>query len=181
MSLVKLVEIEKGWLTFRVFRMKSEAVFFGAIDEERDGRTKRSPLMTVRDLRCLLDLLDGQQRVLSRRIETRVRQTQVFATEGAVVLPGIAEETRDEIESAIRRVQGRNTSSITVLATMPEYRYAYTCEVCGCHLSSHLRLYGGSVLKICANCGYEPPASEAFINRTQFVQSSIDKNAEVER
>jgi hypothetical protein len=181
MSLVKLVEIEKGWLTFRVFRMKSEAVFFGAIDEERDGRSKRSPLMTVRDLRCLLDLLERQQRVLSRRIETRVRQTQVFATEGVVVVPKIEEETRSEIERAIKKVQGRNTSSITVLPTMPDYQYVYTCEVCGCHLSSHLRLYGGSVLKMCANCGYEPVPSEAFINRTQLAQSSIDKNAEVEK
>ena len=181
MSFVKLVEIEKGWLTFRVFRMKPQALFFGAIDEERGGKSKRSPLMTVSDLKCLLDLLEGQQRLPSRRIQTRARQTQVLAAEKDKSFSGGKEETRNEIERAIRKVRGQNTSSITVVPTLPEYHYAYTCEVCGCHLSSHLRLYGGSVIKICANCGYEPPASEGFINRTQLTPSLIDENAEVEK
>ena len=152
MSLLKLVEVEKGRLKFRVFRLQSEAVFFGAVDEERDETVIRSPLMTVSDVRCLLDLLDGQRGVFFARSRTLSLGSRLSVEEKA---------------------EEGNGPSITVIPSLPEYRYLHTCEACGCHVASHLRLSGDSPVSVCANCGHT--RSRESINRTQLTQSSIDE------
>ena len=58
-------------------------------------------------------------------------------------------------EPAPKGQQQQRQSGITVIPTLPEYRYIHTCERCGCHVVSRLLFAGGTPLKCCANCGQE--------------------------
>jgi len=58
-------------------------------------------------------------------------------------------------EPAEELQQQQKKSAITVIPTLPEYRYIHTCDRCGCHAVSSLLFAGGTPLRFCANCGQE--------------------------
>ncbi len=151
MSLVKLVDVWRGGLCLKVFRSVRDGELLLAVDKVLGGRRIRGPMFTESDARFLVRLLDkekyGELRMPGKEI---VRNQSVPLYDASVA--------RREVEGAIaacRNGQQRmlqKHSSVRILPTMPERQYSFTCRMCGCHVSSSPMVFGGTVVRVCANC-----------------------------
>jgi len=146
-TLVKLEELRWGGLALKVLRSKVDGSLFVAMDPVGKGDCVRGPFLSEQDL---------------SRIVSLVRRHEHSSPESEVQLKGLphspppydvrAAET--EIKEAVRKTQEASVPMnglITVLPTMPPWKYRHTCPVCGCHVQSRLCL-GGTELKVCAGC-----------------------------
>ena len=164
MTLTKLLEVQQGKRSLRLFRASETDALFVAVDKTVGARTIKSPLLSERDLRCFIDIVNRHK--AKRREWVRLRAGK-FLT-GGTKIPGPA--TYDpaiaqlEIEEAIRRTRERRPEHergrITVIPSMPKYTYCHTCSICGCHIEAHLRLGPGTALKLCPNCEHVHAATE---------------------
>jgi len=76
-----------------------------------------------------------------------------------------------EVTKAIRHLQEepkrKRPRGITVLRTMPAYRYRYTCPRCECHVVSKLTISGDYDRPhvVCVNCEHVYAARQPWKNR----------------
>jgi hypothetical protein len=151
MALAKLIEVQRGRLSLRLFRSTDTSKFFLAVDKMVNGRRFRGPFFSEADVRCLVDLLDKHKHLRHRETKHEDRQSSGMATQGGTSVKYDRVEAQLEIAEAIRRVYKRG-SSITVLPSMPKFTYRHTCCVCGSHVTSRLNLSGGVALELCPSC-----------------------------
>ena len=57
---------------------------------------------------------------------------------------------KEEIRLAVESVVNGN-NPIRVLPTLSDFRYCFTCPVCGCHVSSRF-VFGDRVVEVCRFC-----------------------------
>ena len=148
MTLSKLEEVSRGKLAVTVFRSTVDGNRFLALDKIENGLRVRGPLLSERDI-------SGIASLIRRRTQFRhPRPATIFAKPARTSNQDPC-DAKSEIEGAIRRAQQKNigNGSITVLPTMPVWRYLHTCSVCGCHVQSTLRM-GATDMRLCSGCGY---------------------------
>ena len=147
MTLAKLEELRWGSLALKVLRSRVDGSLFLALDPVGKGQHVRGPLLSEYDLNRIVSLVrrhghsPPQPEFPLERVPSSSPAYDVRVAE-------------TEIAEAIRRAQEpgvRANGSITVLPTMPPWRYRHTCRVCGCHVQSRLCL-GSTELKLCAGC-----------------------------
>ena len=151
MALTKLIEVQRGRLSLRLFRSTDTRMFFLAADKMVNGRRIRGPFFSEADVRCLVDLLDKHKHFRNRETRHEDRQSCGKGDEGAPRVKYDRVEAQLEIAEAIRRVY-KKRSRITVLPSMPKFTYRHTCCVCGSHITSRLNLSGGVALELCPSC-----------------------------
>ena len=156
MTLAKLLEVQRGKRSLRLFRSVESGTLFMAVDKVVGTRRIRGPFLSESDIRCLVDLLDRHRPTHLWRSEHRARWLVGERAQPTEHISYDATTAQLEIEQAIRRARkGRpvqKRSAITVVPSIPKYTYCHTCSVCGCHIESTLRLGPGAALKVCPNC-----------------------------
>ena len=148
MTLSKLEEVHWGKLVVTVFRSTVNENRFLALDKIEKGLRVRGPLLSERDI-------SGIASLIRRRSQSRfAHRATMFAKPAHTPNQDLC-DAKPEIEGAIRKAQQKQfgNGSITVLPTMPVWRYLHTCSVCGCHVQSTLRM-GATDLRLCSGCGY---------------------------
>ena len=159
MTLIKLLEVQKGKRSLRLFRAVENGMLFVAVDKVVGTRTIKGPFLSERDLRCFLDIVNRHKD--KRREWAKMRAGK--DSEAAPEILGTVRHDRGiaklEIHEAIRRARGSKRGEITVVPSMPKYTYCHTCSICGCHIESHLRLGPGTALKLCPNCEHAHAAT----------------------
>ncbi len=147
MSLVKLEELHWGSLSLKVLRSGVDGSLFVALDPIGKGESIRGPFLSEQDLSRVVSLV--------RRHGNSSPEPEFPLERVPHSSPSCdARAAETEIKEAVRRAQDPSVSTkgiITVLPTMPPWRYRHTCPVCGCHVQSRLCL-GSTELKLCAGC-----------------------------
>lgn len=147
MTLVKLEELHWGNLVLKVLRSQVNGNLFLAFDSVGKGEYIRGPFLSERDLNRIVALMRRHGHPLSPP-EFTMESASYSRTSCTKYVP------EGEIKEAIQNAQKANTpvkERITVLPTLPPWRYLHTCAVCGCHVQTRLCL-GGTALMICASC-----------------------------
>jgi len=140
MAFSKLAEVRTGKLALKLLRSVESSGLFLAVDRVVDGRSVRGLFLSESDVRSFVGLFEEHGVVLARWSHSnRVRSARRLGGEDAA----LQEETKKPSEKY---------SAITVLPTMPEYRYVFTCGVCGCHVRSRVGVGPGVTLSVCRNC-----------------------------
>jgi hypothetical protein len=159
MTLVKLEELRWGNLALKVLRSKVDGSLFVAMDPIGKGESIRGPFLSEQDLSRIVSLV---RRHGNSSPEREFPLERVWYSPPSCDAPAL--ET--EIEEAVRKAQEPSAPTkgvITVLPTMPPWRYRHTCPVCGCHVQSRLCL-GSTELKLCAGCEH---VESVFVNGTR--------------
>ena len=155
MALRKHIQMRKNKLSLSVFQAEEDGKVLLSIDKDFASRRIKGPLFTEQELGDILWLIEDYNEWESKGIHRIPADEQSKGN-----LPGYNMElAQAEIRSAIAAVQqteaagnheardnGQNAPRITILPTMPEFTYIYTCRRCGCHIASQLLVPGGSRL-----------------------------------
>jgi len=154
MSLKKLVQVERGRITLRVFKNSESGILLFSADQTEKERQIWGPLLTESEVRCLGKLVDEQRARFVGKFRTLERPNDESEPDRVRKPSYDLDRAEVEIEEAMRQAREAEPSPITVIPSLPEYRYLHTCEICGCHVESRLLLFGGGSLKVCANCDH---------------------------
>lgn len=146
MTLSKLEEVHWGQLVLTVFRSTLTEKTFLSLDRIEAERRVPGPLISERDF-------TGMASLMRRRGQPSSLPTAAVAAEPPQSQEQPPCTSMSEIENAIREARQPKPvrASITVIPTMPPWRYLHTCSACGCHVQATLRL-GGTDLHLCAGC-----------------------------
>ena len=160
MTLTKLLEVQKGKRSLRLFRASETDALFVAVDKTVGARTIKSPLLSERDLRCFIDIVNRHK--AKRREWVRLRTRKPFEAGTEIPMPATYDlgTAQLEIEEAIRKAREVQEGRITVIPSLPKYTYCHTCSICGHHVEAHLLLGPGTALKLCPNCNHVHAATE---------------------
>lgn len=152
MSFVRLSEVRRGRLVLKVLKRRHSDELLLAVDVVRMDRVVFGVLLSWPEVQSLFDFVRGDVQLPVLRMP--VEEPEQLGLE---VFSG--ELSRAEIGMAIRVVSGAEEnqskrSAITVLPSLPEFRYVYTCPNCGCHVPSIFRVPSndGERLRLCSNC-----------------------------
>ena len=160
MTLTKLLEVQKGKRSLRLFRATETGILFVAVDKIVGTRTIKGPFLSERDLKCFLDIVDRHKDKRRQWAKMRAGKSAKLDAEipgPATYDPGTAQL---EIEEAIRKAREVQEGRITVIPSLPKYTYCHTCSICGHHVEAHLLLGPGTALKLCPNCNHVHAATE---------------------
>lgn len=160
MTLTKLMEVQKGKRTLRLFRAVESGMLFVAVDKVVGARTIKGPFLSEHDLRGFLDIVNRHKEKRREWAKFRAERQPEQALQSEAQVLHVDGATQLEIEEAICRARERQRTKITVIPSLPKYTYCHTCKVCGCHIESHLRLGPGTALKLCPSCGNVHAATE---------------------
>lgn len=153
MSLRRIEQLRKGTIALSVFQSEEDGKVLLSVDKDFVSRRVKGPLFSHEELGDLLELMDDY----THNAPTRPRMTGM-----APVLPAAdycAQIAQAEIAGAVGEtarkdvVEVQNTfcGAITVLPTLPKFRYVHTCPHCQCHVQSTLRI-GATELRFCSGC-----------------------------
>jgi hypothetical protein len=166
MSLKKHIQFRKGFLCLSVFQTEDDGKILVSLDKDFVSRRIKGPLFTESEIGIVAELLQEYEQWSNAPSQTRL-QTRNTPDSGWLE-SYYALAVRAEIDAAIHGAHTcsgpeRDTeprSAITVLPTLPKYRYVFSCIKCGCHVPSYLRLPGGHTLKLCPNCKHVDSATK---------------------
>lgn len=166
MTLTKLLEVQQGKRSLRLFRAIETGVLFLAVDKTVGTRTIKGPFLSERDLRCFIDIVNRHK--AKRREWVRLRTRKVLKADTEIPVPVTYDlgTAQLEIEEAIRKARGGKhdrevqDGRITVIPSLPKYTYCHTCSICGHHVEAHLLLGPGTALRLCPNCSHVHAATE---------------------
>ncbi len=150
MQFATLREIRRGSLVFRILRSLADGKRFVAVDRWERGALVHGPLISERNFGRLWRLIGDHV--------TPGFGAPNTSLETLADRPSNRDKIQDAIQEASVRDEATSGGAITVLPSMPEYRYVNTCPDCGCHVASFGRLGVGSNVKVCSGCGHVYPA-----------------------
>ena len=144
--------------SFKVLRVRETGRILIGVDRFDGVRRVKGPLLSEEDLMQLLGLMSEHSRteVLSSLPGTKERDLEVSSEEQSTSTH-INISAEDEIALAIaeaRKAPGKKAPVITVLPTLPEFRYVHTCPHCDSHVARQLGLTGGLALSMCPICNH---------------------------
>ena len=154
MAFKKLYEMHLGKVDLKLFRSVESKGLFIAVDKVVDGRTRRGPFLSEADVRLLVRLLARHKAPHpGERTDGPLLPKELPAEEMPSSPPENA-PAQLEIQEALAKARNQPSKggTITVLPSMPEYKYAHTCSICGCHAESLVRIAPGVAFKLCPAC-----------------------------
>jgi len=151
MSLSTIAEVRDGRLALKVLRRKHSGDLLFAVDRVQMHRVVFGVLLSAYEVRQLVDFVQPYALLPARRAEPSAEQTLTFqgshhrAPEYAQISTAI-----NQAKNTTRSTNG----SITVLPSLPEFTYLYTCPQCGSHAPSNFSVPSsdGLNLRLCPNC-----------------------------
>ena len=152
MSLAKVSESRNGRLVLKVLKRRHSGERLLAVDVVRFDRVVFGVLLSWSEVQWLFDFVRGDVHLpeLQGSLEEPVQlglDSFSSALSQAEIGGAICEASRVD--------GGRNGRTvITVLPTLPKFRYLYTCPRCRCHAQSIFRVpcNEGEQLRLCPNC-----------------------------
>lgn len=169
MSLTKQIQLRKGTVSLSVFKGEEDGKVMVSLDKDFVSRRVKGPLFSEAEIYDLVEIIrdydEWESRVVNGRANERLMAKTTIPQRVSSVGYDAAVAQR-EIEEAIRRVScerlgghqaaqaaipSNGQARITVLPTLPKFRYLHTCPKCGCHVQSTLRL-AGATLRVCPAC-----------------------------
>ena len=155
MTLEQLTCVEVGEVGLRALRHVESGRILVSVDKFQGQRWVRGPLLSEFEVRRIVSLIEECSP--SRGVRFQAAERRTGAREGELRQPAYnLDVARVEIEEAIRRAHieplANASSAITMLSTMPKFRYLHTCSVCGSHVESMLRFGCSGSLKMCPSC-----------------------------
>ena len=152
MSFVRLSEVRRGRLVLKVLKRRHSDEHLLAVDVVRMDRVVFGVLLSWPEVQSLFDFVRGD-------VQLPVLQVPVEQPEQLSLGAFSGELSQAEIGLAIREASGvdgyqNGRNVITVLPSLPKFRYLYTCPRCGCHVPSIFRVPSddGEQLRLCSNC-----------------------------
>ncbi len=166
MSLNKQIQFRKGFLCLSVFQTEEEGKILLSLDKDFVSRRIKGPLFTSSEMGIVAELIQEFEQWSSVPSKTRLQDGPIQDSNWLQSYYDLM--VRAEIEVSIHRAQVQDKSeisekqktAITVLPTLPKYRYIHTCVKCGCHVPSYLGIPMGPTLKLCANCSHVESATD---------------------
>ena len=161
MSLRKQFQLRKGTVSLGVFRSEHDGRVLVSFDKDFVSRRVKGPLFTEGEMYDLLEVIKDYDELESKVVHGRANRMLVPSPRQFDTAKAAA-----EIESAIAKasrveqheVRSSNVSApsvrITVIPSLPEFRYVYTCPRCSSHVARELGLTGGLALLLCPICNY---------------------------
>jgi len=169
-SLTKQIQLRKGTVSLNVFKGNGDGKVMVSLDKDFVSRRVKGPLFSEAEMYDLVEVIRDYDEWESRVVNGRANGKLLAEAPGhQPALPADYDTAvaQQEIQQAIREVStnghaeqqaARTTTApnngrgkITVLPTLPKFRYLHTCSKCGCHVESTLRI-GGTSLRLCPGC-----------------------------
>ena len=154
MSLRKVFQIRRGTVSLGILKAEEDGKIMLSLDKDFVSRRVKGPLFSETELSDVAELISEYEEWESRAVRTKQPDADSPQDSYRRMLTNLEIDRAIELarEADVQPQLKKGEVRITVLPTMPEYRYLHTCPKCGCHVASHLRLPGGSCLKLCPNC-----------------------------
>lgn len=161
MSVKREERFRQGDIIMTIFRGEPDGRRMVSFDKEFRHGVKFGPLFTQEELQSLLGLL------LKHPPATSLLPSVTTRRLSALIAGYRSAETEWEIQQAVEKARrqpiediqpARPESRITIVSPMPQFRWAHTCKVCGCHVESHLNIFS-TKFKLCPNCAFVHAAS----------------------
>ena len=153
MSLRKIEQLRKGTMALSVFRSEENGKVLLSIDKDFAGRRINGPFLSEKELDDLVELMDDYTHNAPTRSCSTGMAPMVPTADycgqiaQAEILGAVSEASRKEPVEAPTASCG----AITVLPTLPKFRYIHTCPHCQCHIQSTVRI-GATELRFCSGC-----------------------------
>ena len=153
MSFTRIAVSRRGRLLLKVLKPRHSGELMLAVDTVRMNRLVLGVLLSWTEVHWLVEFVQGNTALpdRSRFQESEPQQLSLKSFSDALA--------QAEIGMAIRDVSGHDECqdkrpSITVLPSLPKFRYLYTCPRCGCHAPSIFRVPSNDdeKLRLCSNC-----------------------------
>ena len=170
MSLTKQIQLRKGTVSLSVFKGEMDGKVMVSLDKDSGSRRIKGPLFLESELYDLVDIIKDYDEWESKVVNGQANGhllAEVPIPQSALQAGYDTAAAQLEIEQAIRdvfnnshgnelaapttRTPSNRQGKITVLPTLPKFKYLHTCSKCGCHIQSTLRI-GGTALTLCPGC-----------------------------
>ena len=153
MSLKKISQIRKGTVSLTIFRGEDDNKILVSFDKDFVSRRIKGPLFSETEMYDLIDIIRDYDETESTTFHGKAfhricsPEPHKYQAPEKTQLTTIAETNTPQDNN-----QRKSPPKITVIPTMPKYRYLHTCPKCNCHTASYLNLSGSTALKLCSNC-----------------------------
>jgi len=153
MSLTRIAVSRRGRLLLKVLERRHTGELMLAVDTIRLNRLVLGVLLSWTEVRWLVEFVKGNNGLPDMPETQEAGPQQLSLSQYADAL------AQADISMAIREASSRDEREskrpvITVLPSLPKFRYLYTCPHCRCHAPSILRVPSndGEKLRLCSNC-----------------------------
>ena len=160
MSFGRIAETRDGRLALKVLKRRHSGELWLAVDTVRRGHVSFGVLLSWHEVRSVLDF--------AQELGLAIDRPQSGFPGERLSLNSFQETlTRAEIEAAIHKTadnkEHQSTATITVLPSLPNFTYVYTCPKCGCHVPSDFSVPSdyGVRLRLCSNCQHVYPVGRS--------------------
>ena len=153
MTLTRIAGSRRGRLVLKVLKRRHSGELMLAVDTVRMNRLVLGVLLSWTEVRWLIEFVQGGIALPDRPQFQETEPQQLSPSQYADAL------ARADISMAIRQASSHDEREnkravITVLPSLPKFRYLYTCPHCGCHAPSIFRVpnNGDEELRLCSQC-----------------------------
>lgn len=153
MALRKIEQLRKGTMALSVFQSEEDGKVMLSVDKDFVSRRIKGPLFSQKELGDLIELMDDY----THNAPTRPRSTGTGLMAptadycAQIAQAEIAGAVGEAARKKVIEVPAASCGMITVLPTLPKFRYIHTCPHCQCHIQSTLRI-GATELRFCSGC-----------------------------
>jgi hypothetical protein len=161
MSLRKQFQLRKGTVSLGVFKDEHDGKVLVSFDKDFVSRRVKGPLFTEGEMYDLIEVIKDYDEWESTVVHGKANRALAAGPQFDTA------ETSDEIQAAIlqaSKVEPKagqqsnpvvtSAAKITVVPSLPKFRYVYTCPRCAGHVARPLGLPSGAALLICSFCTY---------------------------
>ena len=160
MSLMKRIQLRTGSVSLSIFQSETDGKALFSFDKDFVGKRIKGPLFQETELYDLHTLIkdydEWESGVIHGNPLRRLSPQPTYDPALTAAEIGQAIQHASVIPAA-QPGQSRVTapkSAITVLPSLPKFRYLYTCPKCGLHGMSRLRLSDGVSMNRCIACDH---------------------------
>lgn len=157
MSLKRELTLRNGTVSIAIYKGESDGKVLVSFDKDFVSRRVKGPLFTEKEMREVGELIRDYEECEWKAIHNvpdwTEPQTQASAAGQAEIAAAIyAACTEVQIDNGDANAE-RSEAKITVVPSLPDFKWAHTCPRCGCHIYSTLRI-STATLRICPGCEY---------------------------
>jgi len=160
MSLKKRIQLRNGSVSLSVFLSETDGKALFSLDKDFVGKRVKGPLFQETELYNLHTLIkdydEWESGVIHGNPLRRLSPTPTHDPTLAAAEIGQAIQHASVIptEQPVQKRTVTPKTTITVLPSLPQFRYLYTCPKCGLHGTSRLRLSDGVSMNRCIACNH---------------------------
>ena len=160
MSLRKRFQLRNGSVSLSAFQSETDGKVLLSLDKDAGSRRIKGPLFQETELYDLYALIKDYDEWESGVIHGNPLRllTPAPAHDPALAAAEIGQAIQHAsaipTEQPVPNIAVAPQTAITVLPSLPEFRYLHTCPKCGLHGTSRLRLSDGVSLNRCIACDH---------------------------